>query len=515
MNEKELFLKIYEVSQKISTDVYIVGGFVRDQLLQEYFPDEYPLVQAVVEKSRVQAAIEQDIIDGGEEVIIEVRKKSNDFDFVVDGGGLEFARAFDNYIDIEGTLVEFPDFDTARYIIKVSEEFRIEVEFAGARTEEYNFSTRKPVVKSTTIEKDLARRDFTVNAMARKVLRGGDLGDVLDFYDGVGDLKNKLIRTPLNPDETFSEDPLRMLRAARFASKLQFEIEEKTYQSIIYNRARLEIISKERILEEFLKLLSSPVPSIGLWILFKTQLFDYFLPEVSALDGVEEVYGQGHKNNLSHTFLVVDNIATRTNKTLLRYAALMHDIGKPGTKEFIKGRGWAFDMHEHLGRKIVRLVGKRLRMSKDDTEYVAHLVRWHQQPIALMDEEITDSAVRRLLVNLRDDIDDLLKLCRSDITTGNPNKLNNRLKNYDVLENRLIEIISKDKLRNFHSPVRGEEIMEICGLKPGPTVGKIKMAIENAILEGEIANDYGEAMDYFMKIKDEFCEQVGEWERWG
>jgi len=306
-----------------------------------------------------------------------------------------------------------------------------------------------------------------------------------------------------------------MLRAARFASKLQFEIEEKTYQSIIYNRARLEIISKERILEEFLKLLSSPVPSIGLWILFKTQLFDYFLPEVSALDGVEEVYGQGHKNNLSHTFLVVDNIATRTNKTLLRYAALMHDIGKPGTKEFIKGRGWAFDMHEHLGRKIVRLVGKRLRMSKDDTEYVAHLVRWHQQPIALMDEEITDSAVRRLLVNLRDDIDDLLKLCRSDITTGNPNKLNNRLKNYDVLENRLIEIISKDKLRNFHSPVRGEEIMEICGLKPGPTVGKIKMAIENAILEGEIANDYGEAMDYFMKIKDEFCEQVGEWERWG
>lgn len=512
MTQTELLKHIASVSKKTSADVYVVGGFVRDQLLEKQFPKQYPRTQANPQKSPVKSAIEQDIIDGGGELIIEKPKKLTDIDFVVDGSGLAFAKELDTELEELGSLIEFPDFDTARYVIE-QENGNIEVEFAGARTESYTDDSRKPVVTPTTIDDDLKRRDFTVNAMARQVQPDGTLGDLIDPYNGQQDLKNKVLKTPLNPNETFSEDPLRMMRAARFAAQLDFQIEEQTYQALIDNAKRLSIISKERIQEEFFKTLATKVPSTGLWILFKTKLFDEFLPEVSALDGVEEAYGQNHKNNLSHTFLVVDNIAERTNKVPLRYAALMHDIGKPGTKEFIKGRGWAFDMHEHLGRKITRTVGKRLRMSKDITEYVAHLVRWHQQPIQLMDTGVTDSAVRRLVFNLSNDIDDLLTLCRSDITTGNPKKLKRRLKNYDVLEERIIEVIQKDKLRNFHSPVRGEEIMEICSIKPGPTVGRIKKAIEEAILDGNIQNNYEEAHKYFLEIKDTFLSEVCDWEK--
>jgi tRNA nucleotidyltransferase (CCA-adding enzyme) len=247
-------------------------------------------------------------------------------------------------------------------------------------------------------------------------------------------------------------------------------------------------------------MLSVKKPSTGLWILFKTGLLTEFLPEIFALDGVEEIYGRSHKNNLEHTFKVVDKISQVTYKPMLRFSALFHDIGKPGTKKWNKGRGWTFDMHEHLGRKIVRQICKRLHFSVNDTEYVAKLVRWHQQPIQLMDEGVSDSAVRRLVFNLGDNIDDLLKLCRSDITTGNPNLLTKRLKNYDILENRIISVIEKDKLRAFQSPVRGDEIMEICNLSPGPEVGKYKKAIEEAILDGEIENDYEQAKDYLKKI---------------
>ncbi|HRH23505.1 MAG TPA: HD domain-containing protein, partial [Candidatus Magasanikbacteria bacterium] len=285
------------------------------------------------------------------------------------------------------------------------------------------------------------------------------------------------------------------------------------YDAIARNRERLKIVSKERVCEEFFKLLGTPTPSVGLWILYQTGLINEFLPEVSELNGVEELYGHQHKNNLVHTFKVVDNISERTDNTLLRFAALMHDIGKPGTKSFIPGRGWAFDMHEHLGRKIVRDVGRRLRMSKGDTEYVALLVRWHQQPIALMDDGVTDSPVRRLIVNLKDKLDDLLTLCRSDITTGNPYKLKKRLKNYDLLEKRIAEVTEKDKLRAFQSPVRGEEIMELTGLKAGPTIGKIKKALENAILDGLVENDYEKVKEYFFSIKDAYMQNVEEWEK--
>ncbi|MFA6427027.1 MAG: HD domain-containing protein [Candidatus Magasanikbacteria bacterium] len=498
MELKYIFKKVYEVSKSQGVEVYAVGGFVRDSLLND------------------------------QRATINEQKK--DIDFVVVGSGLEFARAFDEAASRTGSLVEFPDFDTARYVIKIqnskfktqnenlklkTDEYQgvIELEFAGARSEKYDENSRKPKVEATSLDEDLKRRDFTVNAMAQKVGAMGLSKKIIDPFGGQEDLNKKIIKTPLDSDITFSEDPLRMMRAARFASQLDFEIEPATLKALFDNRKRLKIISAERICEELFKLLGTKKPSVGLWILYNTQLLDEFLPEVSQLYGVEEVYGIGHKNNLNHTFRVVDNVAERSKKVVLRFAALMHDIGKPGTKEFVKGRGWAFDMHEHLGRKIVRQIAKRLRMSKDDTEYIAKLVRWHQQPIALMDEGVTDSPVRRLIVNLQDNLDDLLILCRSDITTGNPQKLEKRLKNYDYLEKRIAEVIEKDKLRAFQSPVRGEEIMKECGLKPGPTVGKIKKALEDAILDGKISNEHDATHEYFLSIKDDFMESVGEWER--
>lgn len=477
MQQQEIFNKIYKISQDLKIPIYIVGGFVRDELLQK----EY----------------------------------KKDLDFVVEGSGITFATKFSEVLgDAHATLIPFEDFDTARVAIKNdAEEVVIEIEFAGARTESYEEHSRKPKVVSSTLEHDLSRRDFTVNAMARQILENGELGEVIDPFDGQRDLKNKIIKTPLDPNVTFSDDPLRMMRAARFAAQLEFEIDTETYAAIAVNRERLKIISAERITEELFKLLKSRVPSLGLWILFETGLFDEFLPEVRALSGVEEVYGYSHKDNLSHTFAVVDNLAQYSSDPLLRYAALMHDIAKPDTKLFVAGRGWTFDMHDHLGKKMVREIGRRLRMSKHDTEYVAKLVRWHLQPIALMDEEITDSAVRRLVVTLGDDLEALLMLCRSDITTGNQRKKERRLQNYDILERRIEEIREKDRLRAFQSPVRGEEIMELCGLKPGPTIGKIKVALEEAILEGIIPNEYEATKEYFFKIKDEFLAAVAEWEK--
>ncbi len=470
MTEKQIIKKIYTVSKELDQDIYIVGGFVRDELLGI--------------------------------------KHKKDLDFVVVGSGLEFAKKFDLSLEEEGSLVEFPDFDTARYVL---DDF--EIEFAGARMESYDSDSRKPHVKPATLEMDLSRRDFTVNAMARKVMSSGLSSKILDPFEGQQDLKKKIIRTPLEPNETFSDDPLRMMRAARFAAQLEFEIEENTYKALDKNAKRLKIISAERIQEELFKMLSTLEPSKGLWILYKTGLLSEFLPEVVALGGVEEVAGYAHKNNLSHSFKVVDNIAQMSDKSILRFAGLMHDIGKADTKKFVKGRGWTFDMHDHLGKKMVRQIGRRLRMSKGDIEYVAHLVRWHLYPIALMDEGVTDSPVRRLIVNLQEDLDDLLILCRADITTGNQKKLKRRLKNYDYLEKRIVEVLEKDKLRAFQSPVRGEEIMKECGLGPGPTVGKIKIAIEEAILDGIIANEYEPALEYFKKIKDEYMKDVQDWEK--
>ena len=464
MTEKKIFNLIFKISKASKTDVYVVGGYVRDQILK--------------------------------------KELSKDIDFVVLGSGLEFAKLFDKEMKEEGSLVEFPEFDTARYVL---DDF--DIEFAGARSEKYDKKSRKPEVSPASLETDLSRRDFTVNAMARKVLSKG-LGKVVDPYDGKSDIKNKLLKTPLDPDITFFDDPLRMMRAVRFASQLDFTIDKNVLESIERNAKRLKIISAERIKEELFKILATNKPSIGLWLLHGTKLLDQFLPEASDLAGVEEVKGYTHKDNLSHTFAVVDNIAEQTDKVLLRFAGLLHDIAKPQTKKFVSGRGWTFDMHEHLGKKMVYDISKRLKLSKDEGKYVGKLVRWHLQPIALMDDGITDSPVRRLVVNLQGELNDLLILCRGDITTGNQNKKVKRLKNYDMLEKRIAEVLEKDKLREFQSPLRGEEIMKLCGLKPDPVVGIIKKEIERAILDGEIPNEYEEAKKYFEKIKKKYVDRV-------
>lgn len=484
---QNIFKQVDLVAKNSQTPVYIVGGFVRDFLLG--------------------------------------REQKKDVDFVVVGSGLEFAKQFDEALNKEGSLVEFPDFDTARYIIKSPDsEDQLVVEFAGARTEKYDPNSRKPVVEQTTLEEDLARRDFTVNAMAVLVgvfansikPTGAQLKkELVDPFKGQEDLENKLLRTPLDPDKTFIDDPLRMMRAVRFASQLEFAIEPKTLESVYINRERLKIISAERIQEELFKLMACPKPSIGLVLMWQTHLLDFVLPEISKLEGVEDVYGHQHKDNLVHTFKVVDNVAQFSSKTLLRVAGLLHDIGKPATKKLMPKIGWTFHQHEHVGKKMVYAISRRLRFSKNDTDYLAKLVRWHMQPIALMDEGITDSAVRRLVVNLGEELEDLLILGRSDITSGNPYKKEKRLKNYDVLEAKIAEVLERDKLRAFQSPLRGEEIMQLAGLKPGPTVGKIKVAIEEAILDGIIPNEYEAAKEYFAKIKDEYLNKVSDWERAG
>ncbi|MEK7625218.1 MAG: HD domain-containing protein [Patescibacteria group bacterium] len=484
---EEVFKKISKVGQAEKVRVYVVGGYIRDILLG--------------------------------------REGNRDIDCVCVGSGLEFARSFDTAVKQVGSLIEFPDFDTARYILEIPNPKSqtpntIVIEFAGARAESYDEKSRKPIVAAATLEQDLARRDFTVNAMAlpvelltKKVTPTILKIQLIDIFDGRKDLENRLLRTPLDPDTTFSDDPLRTLRAVRFAGQLGFSIEPGALESIHRNRARIKIISGERIQEELLKMMTTEKPSIALTLLFQTKLLDEILPEVSALRGVEEVFGHQHKDNLVHSFMVVDNIAEQSEDPWLRLAGLFHDIGKTGTKKFIPKVGWTFHGHEHLGKKLFYGISKRLKLSKERTDYIAKLIRWHLQPIGLMDEGITDSAVRRLVVTMGDELDDLLILGRGDITTGNPNKKVRRLKNYDNLKNKIAELLEKDKLSDFQSPLRGDEIMSLSKLKPGPTVGRIKSAIEEAILDGIIPNEYEAAKGYFEKIKDKYLEQATDWEK--
>lgn len=484
---EEVFKKITSVAKAEKLKVYVVGGYIRDILLG--------------------------------------RKGNQDIDCVVVGSGLNFARSFDKAVKQAGSLVEFPDFDTARYILEIpipksQIPNTIVIEFAGARAESYDEKSRKPKVVTATLEQDLARRDFSVNAMAapsdvfvKKVSSTILKKKLIDVFGGEKDLKEKLLRTPLDPDTTFSDDPLRMLRAIRFAGQLGFSIEPKALESIHRNRSRIKIISGERIQEELLKMLATKKPSISLTLLYQTSLLDEILPEVSALRGVEEVFGHQHKDNLIHSFMVVDNIAEQSENVWLRLAGLFHDIGKTGTKKFIPKIGWTFHAHEHLGKKLFYGISKRLKFSKEHTDYIAKLIRWHLQPIGLMDEGITDSAVRRLIVTMGEQIDDLLILGRSDITTGNQNKKERRLKNYENLKKKIAEVLEKDKLRNFQSPLRGNEIMSLSGLKPGPTIGGIKSAIEEAILDGIIPNEYEAAKGYFEKIKDKYLNQAADWEK--
>jgi putative nucleotidyltransferase with HDIG domain len=483
LSAKDIFKKVDKLSKKEKIPVYVVGGYVRDFLLE--------------------------------------KKDTQDLDFVVEGSGLQFAKLFDESVGQSGSLVEFPDFDTARYVF-ADEENEFILEFAGARSESYEKTSRKPIVQKTNLESDLSRRDFTVNAMAvsvsdfanSKSLSSSSISKkVIDPFNGMKDLKEKVLKTPLESGATFNDDPLRMMRAIRFAGQLNFSIEPKTLSAIYDNRDRIKIISAERIREELVKMLKIHSPSVCFTLLFQTKLMDLILPEITALDGVEEVYGHQHKNNLIHTFKVIDNVSENSDNALLRFAGLLHDIGKPKTKKFVPGTGWAFHGHEFVGEKMVEKICKRLRFSSEESEYIKKIVRWHQQPINLMDDGITDSALRRLAVALGRDLKDLLILGRSDITTGNPIKKQRRLKNYDNLEKRIAEVIEKDKLDAFQSPVRGDEIMSVCGLKPGPTVGKIKTDIEEAILDGKIPNEYEAAKEYFLKIKNNYLLSALDWEK--
>lgn len=480
----EIFKNLAVISREQTIPLYVVGGFVRDIFLGK-----------------------------------EVKK---DIDIVAVGDALVVARAYDELVGKTGSLVEFSEFRTARYVVASDDGLTMEIEFASARSEAYQTSSRKPLVETATLEQDLSRRDFTVNAMAIPVewfvehptFSVGELASaVIDPFFGQRDLTEKILRTPLDPEVTFSDDPLRMMRAVRFAAQLAFTLPLYIQEAIFRNRERIEIVSAERIQEELLKLLGAPEPSVGLQLMFETKLLELVLPEIAALDGVEDVYGHTHKNNLVHTFKVVDNIAARSANVWLRLAGLFHDIGKPATKQFVPKIGWTFHAHEHVGRKMMQALGRRLRLPNDKIQYLSKLIRWHLQPIALMDEGITDSAVRRLIVMFGDEIEHLLILGRSDITTGNPYKKERRLKNYDVLEKRVAEVIEKDKLRAFQSPVRGEEIMAVCGLKPGPTVGKIKKTIEEAILDGQIPNEHDAAFAFFLACKDTFLAETAEWER--
>lgn len=463
---QKVFKEISEAGKAVAQDVYVVGGYVRDYYLNR--------------------TKDEDLLD---------------IDFVTVGSGIEIAEEIANRLNADNLSV-YKQFGTAHI-----KHDNMDLEFVGARKESYRSDSRKPIVEDGTLKDDQLRRDFTINALSWS-LNEENYGQLVDPFGGIQDLKKKLIRTPVDPLKTFEDDPLRMMRAIRFATQLQFDIEEQTYRGIEEMAERIEIISKERIIEELNKIVLAAKPSIGFNHLFKTGLLEHFFPEMVKLHGVEEVRGVRHKDNFWHTLKVLDNVAEMGGDLWLRWAAIMHDIAKPATQKFVKGTGWTFHGHDALGAKWVKPIFRRLGLPLDERmRYVRKLVRLHLRPIALVSDDVTDSAVRRLIYEAGDDIDDLMTLCRADITSKNDYKVKQYNRNFDYVEKKIEEVEKKDRIRNWTNPISGDEIMEALDLAPGPVIGDIKDAIKEAILDGEIPNEHDAAYNYMMDIKDQFLEE--------
>lgn len=450
-----IFQTVSEVAAAQATSVFVIGGFVRDLIL---------------------------------------KRPSKDIDFVVLGDGLEFATKVAEKIGVKKVAL-FKNFGTAAFRFD-----DLEIEFVGARKESYSTDSRNPVVEKGSLGDDQKRRDFTINALAIS-LSSSTFGEVIDPFDGLEDIKSRTLRTPLDPDQTYSDDPLRMMRAIRFSAQLGFKIEENSFSAIRKNAKRLSIISKERISDELNKIILSPKPSRGFTALFDSQLLHEFFPEMVNLQGVDTIEGKSHKDNFYHTLEVLDNIAMETDDLWLRWAAILHDIAKPKTKRFQPTTGWTFHGHEDQGAKMVGPIFSRLKLPLDaKKKYVEKLVRLHLRPIALVNGEVTDTAIRRLLFEAGDDIEDLMTLCNADITTKNEYKIQKYRSNFAKVREKLKSVEEKDHIRNFQPPISGQQIMEIFKLEPSRIVGTLKNEIKEAILEGAIRNDYNEAYEFLVKI---------------
>ncbi len=459
LKEYSFWEEFKETSDELGMPIFLVGGFIRD-------------------------------------VLIERERPLSEMDFMVLGDGPEFTNRLAEKLGVEQVNI-FKTYGTAHFRYG-----SLNLEFVGARKESYNRQSRNPIVEVGTFEDDIKRRDFTINSIAASV-GSSDFGKLIDYFNGLADLEKELIRTPLDPGITFSDDPLRIMRAIRFATQLNFTIEEKTKIGIIENKKRLEIITQERITDEFLKIMSAPQPSVGLELMFETGVLEIVFPEIANLSGVEQRKDFHHKDVFFHTCEVVDNVARVSDNLWLRIAALLHDVAKPATKRFVEGTGWTFHGHEELGARMVKPIFKRMKFPLTYAQYVENLVRLHLRPIALVSETVTDSAIRRLIVKAGNDLDDLITLCRADITSKNMKKVARYLNNYNIVMQKVQDVREKDKLRAFQSPVRGDEIMKICGLKPSKEVGIIKSKIEEAILDGKIENTYDAAKAYLLEMVKE------------